>query len=123
MAFGKKTAADILSQKQNRPAAYNQQFDEAVSLVTNTIDNLGAISHNIAQTMQEIEDYERELATTKEGLAMDSLCIPWHRYDKSTKSSSPFHHRDGKTGSQSIFQGINTLCALHKLAPDNESHH
>ena len=69
MAFGKNTAADILSQKQNRPAAYNRQFDEAVSLVTNTIDNLGSISHNIAQTMQEIEDYERELATTKEGLA------------------------------------------------------
>lgn len=69
MAFGKKTAADILSQKQNRLATYNQQFDEAVSLVTSTIDNLGAISHNIAQTMQEIEDYERELANTKEGLA------------------------------------------------------
>lgn len=69
MAFGKKIGEDILSQKQNRLAAYNQQFDEAVSLVTNTIDNLGAISHNIAQTMQEIEDYKRELETTKDGLA------------------------------------------------------
>lgn len=65
----RKTAADILSQKQNRLVTYNQQFDEAVSLVTRTIDNLGTISHNIDQTMQEIEDYERELAATRNGLA------------------------------------------------------
>lgn len=72
MAFKRNTSnsnADILAQKKNRLANYNQQFDQAVSLVTNTIDNLGTISQGIAQTMQEIEDYEKELAYTKEGLA------------------------------------------------------
>lgn len=68
MAFGRKNAADILEQKRNRLASYNQEFDSAVSLITNTIDNLGLISKGIEQTMQEIVEYERELATTKEGL-------------------------------------------------------
>lgn len=72
MAFGKKTTAsnnsDILDQKRNRLNSYNQQFERAVSLITDTIDNLGLINQGIEQTMQEIDDYERELATTKEGL-------------------------------------------------------
>lgn len=72
MAFGKKTTAnsnaDILDQKRNRLNSYNQQFERAVSLITDTIDNLGVINQNIEQTMREIDDYERELATTKEGL-------------------------------------------------------
>lgn len=72
MAFGKKTTAnsnaDILDQKRNRLNSYNQQFERAVSLITDTIDNLGVINQNIEQTMREIDDYEKELATTKEGL-------------------------------------------------------
>lgn len=72
MAFGKKTTsttnADILGQKRNKLNSYNQQFERAVSLITDTIDNLGLISQGIDQTMKEIDEYERELATTKEGL-------------------------------------------------------
>lgn len=73
MAFGRKTTsaatnADILDQKRNRLNSYNQQFERAVSLITDTIDNLGVISQGIDQTMKEIDDYEKELATTREGL-------------------------------------------------------
>ena len=73
MAFGKKTTAnsnaDILDQKRNRLNSYNQQFERAVSLITDTIDNLGLINQGIEQTMREIEDYKKELAVTEEGLA------------------------------------------------------
>lgn len=67
MAFGR--ANDILAQKKNKLDLYNSQFDQAVSLVTSTIDDLGQISQNITETMQEIEAYEKELAATKSGLA------------------------------------------------------
>lgn len=73
MSFGKKNAVapapDILAQKKNSLSLYNAQFDRAVHLINDTIDNLGQISESIAVTMQEIEDYERELAATKSGLS------------------------------------------------------
>ena len=72
MAFRTKTSttssADVLAQKKSRLDSYNAQFDKAVSLITDTIDNLGVISKNIADTIQEIDDYQRELAETKDGL-------------------------------------------------------
>lgn len=61
-------APDILAQKKSRLDLYNAQFDRAVSLVTDTIDELGMISQNITTTMTEIEEYESELAATKRGL-------------------------------------------------------
>ena len=74
MAFKKQATPqqapmDILAQQKNRLNQFNAQFDRAVSLVTNTIDELGKISQNISETMGEIDEYERELATTKSGLA------------------------------------------------------
>ncbi len=35
----KRQAQDILTQKRNKLALYHAQFDHAVSLVTDTIDN------------------------------------------------------------------------------------
>lgn len=70
MAFRTKTSADVLAQKKSRLDSYNAQFDKAVSLITDTIDNLGAISKNISDTIQEIDDYQRELAETKDGLTV-----------------------------------------------------
>ena len=74
MAFRTKTSttssADVLAQKKSRPDSYNAQFDKAVSLITDTIDNLGVISKNISDTIQEIDDYQRELAETKDGLTV-----------------------------------------------------
>ena len=71
MAFSRKSSvadADVLAQKKNRLNAYVAQFDKAVSLITDTIDNLGVINRNINDTIQEIDDYQRELAETKDGL-------------------------------------------------------
>lgn len=54
MAFSRKssvTDADVLAQKKNRLNAYVAQFDKAVSLITDTIDNLGVINRNINDTM------------------------------------------------------------------------
>lgn len=72
MAFSRKTAvadADVLAQKRNRLNAYVAQFDKAVSLITDTIDNLGVINGNINSTIQEIDEYQQELAATRTGLA------------------------------------------------------
>lgn len=74
MAFKTKTStvssADVLAQKKSRLDSYNAQFDKAVSLITDTIDNLGVISKNISDTIQEIDDYQRELTETKNGLTV-----------------------------------------------------
>lgn len=73
MAFGKAKvvttqAPDILAQKKNSLNLYNAQFERAVHLMNDTIDNLGLISQSISETMQEIDDYQKELATTKSEL-------------------------------------------------------
>ena len=71
MAFSRKSSvadADVLAQKKNRLNAYVAQFDKAVSLITDAIDNLGVINRNINDTIQEIDDYQRDLAETKAGL-------------------------------------------------------
>lgn len=73
MAFSRKSSvadADVLAQKKNRLNAYVAQFDKAVSLITDAIDNLGVINRNINDTIQEIDDYQRELAETKDGLTV-----------------------------------------------------
>lgn len=72
MAFSRKTVvadADVLAQKKNRLNSYVAQFDKAVSLITDTIDNLGVINGNINSTIQEIDEYQQELAETRTGLA------------------------------------------------------
>lgn len=62
-------APDILEQKKNSLAIYNAQFDRAVHLINESIDNLGQINQDIAETIREIDDYEKQLAETKSGLA------------------------------------------------------
>lgn len=75
MAFGKTKAenmtpgSDIVAQKKGNLDLYNAQFDHAVSLITDTIDSLKQINLRITETVKEIEDYEAELAATKNGLA------------------------------------------------------
>ena len=62
------TKKDILAQKKSKLAAYNTQFDTAVSLITSTIDQLGGIVAGIDATIQEIDDYQNELAATRSNL-------------------------------------------------------
>lgn len=63
-----KVTEDVLAQKKKTLAAYTSEFNGAVSLVTNTIDNLSVLSENIDRTISEIEEYQNELNVTKNGL-------------------------------------------------------
>ena len=64
-----KKKLDVLAQKKAELNTYVAQFEGAISMVTSTIDSLGAINENINAKIREIDDYEAELAKTKEGLA------------------------------------------------------
>ncbi len=64
MAFG----ADELGKKRRRLNSYTTKFDKAVNLITSTIGKLGAINEGIDSTIQDINDYQQELAETKAGL-------------------------------------------------------
>lgn len=67
MVFRKNTL-DILHKKQAQLANYTTQFDNAVALVTSTINSLDEINAGITETIREIEDYQQELETTRAGL-------------------------------------------------------
>lgn len=66
--FSRATKEDILAKKQAELTRYTEQFDAAVSLVTSTIDNLKRINDGIQEKIGEIEDYQSELAKTRNGL-------------------------------------------------------
>lgn len=66
--FGKKKAVDVLQTKNAELNAYIVQFDNAVSIVNNTVNSLEKISDGIKDKIQEIDDYQSELAKTREGL-------------------------------------------------------
>lgn len=68
LAAKKLEARDVLEQKRKALASYTSQFDKAVSLVTSTIDSLSALDANIQRTIGEIDDYQKELDATKDGL-------------------------------------------------------
>jgi len=68
LAAKKLEAKDVLEQKRKALASYTSQFDKAVSLVTSTIDSLSALDANIQRTIGEIDDYQKELDATKDGL-------------------------------------------------------
>ena len=55
---------DILQEKRRELDQYTGQFNGAVSLITNTIDNLSDIN----QAIYEIEAYQADLEETKSGL-------------------------------------------------------
>ena len=63
-----KKNKDILQQKRNKLSLYTAQFDAAISLITNTIDSLEEVNHKITSTIQDIDGYKEELATTRVSL-------------------------------------------------------
>lgn len=69
MAFTKSKEPDIMLKKQAQLSRYMAQYDSAVSLVTNTINNLGEINRGIEDTILEIDDYQKGLDATKAGLS------------------------------------------------------
>ena len=59
---------DILEKKKAELSAYQAQSDNAVAIVTRTIDTLNEINTNIESKISEITAYEEELKRTKTGL-------------------------------------------------------
>lgn len=59
---------DVLQQKQKELADCQKQFGTAISIVTSTVQNLSQINEQIQTKVQEIEEYQSQLDTTKAGL-------------------------------------------------------
>ena len=64
-----KTTADVLTEKRQKLDQYARKFDSAVELVTRTVDSLSVLSGEINSTIVEIENYQRELAETRDQLS------------------------------------------------------
>ena len=61
-------AQDMLELKKKNLNTYATQFDNAVSAVTGIIDTLTTASLNTDKTIAEIDDYQKELSETAQGL-------------------------------------------------------
>lgn len=59
---------DVLSQKRAELDTYINQFNSAISMVTNTVASLSSINAGISEKIREIEEYQAELDATKTGL-------------------------------------------------------
>lgn len=75
MVFGRKAAPvapishDILMEKQNEVARLARQANEAVDLVTRTINDLEGINQQIDSALSEIDAYAQDLATTRAAMS------------------------------------------------------
>lgn len=72
MAFNKKSVPvshDILREKQQQVESLERQADNAVELVTRTINRLELINQQIDDAMTEIDTYAADLAKTRETMS------------------------------------------------------
>lgn len=72
MPFNKKSVPvshDILREKQQQVESLERQADDAVELVTRTINRLELINQQIDDAMTEIDTYAADLAKTKESMS------------------------------------------------------
>lgn len=70
MAFNRKTVQhDILLEKRQVVDQLAQQADDAVELVTSTINRLELINQQIDDAMGEIDTYVADLAKTREAMS------------------------------------------------------
>lgn len=60
---------DVLSNKKAKLSAYQSQFNNAISVVTSTIDQLHEINAGITAEIEDIVSYQDELEKTRVGLA------------------------------------------------------
>lgn len=66
---GKETVEiDVLQKKNEELKQFVERYDSAVAVVTGTINNLKEINENISEKIKEIEEYQAELARTRNGL-------------------------------------------------------
>lgn len=72
MAFNKKSVPvshNILREKQQQVESLERQADDAVELVTRTINRLELINQQIDDAMTEIDTYAADLAKTRETMS------------------------------------------------------
>ena len=75
MTIGRKAAPvapishDILMEKQNEVARLARQANEAVDLVTRTINDLEGINQQIDSALSEIDAYAQDLAMTRAAMS------------------------------------------------------
>ena len=75
MTFGRKAAPvapishDILMEEQNEVARLARQANEAVDLVTRTINDLEGINQQIDSALSEIDAYAQDLAMTRAAMS------------------------------------------------------
>lgn len=72
MAFNKKSVPvshDILRERQQQVESLERQADDAVELVTRTINRLELINQQIDDAMTEIDTYAADLAKTRETMS------------------------------------------------------
>lgn len=67
--MSKKRTVDVLDNKKSRLSDYQAQFEDAVSVVTSTINQLNEINTGIVTEIEEIEAYQKELEQTRTGLS------------------------------------------------------
>lgn len=60
--------ADVLEKKKKELAECCAQYDLAIALVTNTVNNLRTLGNSIQEKIKEIDTYQEQLASTKDGL-------------------------------------------------------
>ena len=60
---------DILSKKQEELAGVVAAFEIAVSVVSNVVKNLSDLNTQIDTEIQEIDEYQKELQSTRDSLA------------------------------------------------------
>lgn len=65
--FGKKQR-DTLDVMRELHKAYNDTFEATVSFISDSIKSLERQSEQLDATIQNIEEYERELGETKAGM-------------------------------------------------------
>jgi len=63
-----KKKVDVLQAKQAELAEYSAQFNNAVGVVTTAVQNLNQLNEKISEKIKEIDDYQNELAKTRDGL-------------------------------------------------------
>lgn len=68
-----KKTVDVLQKKRAELADYSAQFDSAVGVVTSAVQNLNKLNENITEKIQEIDDYQAELAKTRDGLSATKI--------------------------------------------------
>jgi len=59
---------DVLQKKKEELAKFVDQYNDAVSMVTGTVTSLESLNESIEEKIKEIDEYQAELARTKDDL-------------------------------------------------------